>query len=165
MWRKILRCHTSVRSRRCRRFVVTRQERLEELYIDLTRDPARDMQAHHLNSLAQASLKGYLTTTSEQSRGVTCSYSTNRPDCQRSLCQKHSDRLLCPFQVTARPLFRHSWYYRKTRSLSSTFLKNFQISQISPYHDSPIYPHIATQTPYPLIPFCNMVATYWFGYG
>ena len=50
-------------------FGVTRQERLEELYIDLTRDPARDMQAHHLNSLAQASLKGYLTTTQNNHGG------------------------------------------------------------------------------------------------
>jgi hypothetical protein len=95
------------------------------------------MQAHHLNSLAQASLKGYLTTT-QNNHGGDLFWSTNRPDCQRSLCQKHSDRLLCPLQVTARPLFRHSWYYRKTRPLSSTFLKKPQFLQNHPQSSSPL---------------------------
>lgn len=58
-----------------------------------------------------------------QSRGVICSASTNRPDCQRSRCRNTSTGTQNSEEPRPCPLLRHPEYYRNIRGRSRTFSK------------------------------------------
>lgn len=131
-------------------------------------------------SLAQASLKGYLSNVSipsretpsyiykrrttwnrggTRSRGVICSASTNRPDCQRSRCRHNDIGPKNSEEPRPCPLLRHPEYYRSIRTRSRTFSEIHSTFCEPPLPVSKTRAGTATTQPPPQIPLANHTQT------